>query len=774
MRPPVRTVRGNVLYGYGDERAAYYRVPTVSYDLFGLQAKKNELFAWAWFAHSVGADFSVFRVSRGYPADDYAQQTSALADARHARDDRWGAYLAEQQDRLQALAAHDPEVYVRVQLRVPTRRGRRAPDLLIGEAEAEAFRVLREQFPGARRASAVELVWLARRAAARGLCEPVTDQHWDPQPVDIDGKLWQPGHSHFARFFDYQLRRETHGLSVESEYGTSWQAVLAMGALPDSWDFPGNELMFAPLERFGAPVDAVCHVRWVPNEDMRTKARGRVLDADAAFKEESHQLLSWIPEENRSGTRDTEHYYATEPYPPGLLAARLLVVASSSREGREEAVSALRGAYGSGLRLERLPFRKQVEGFLDTLPAARGARVMDYADFLRLETFGSLMPHASHGAGPERGVFFGTTHRRVVRRDAREAARRKRSPAALYSGGLGSGKTLAAEKVMAEDVLAGSQGVASDPKPDWHLDKLPELAGVVHVIELAATAANLGLLDPLVITPAAWREDRAVSFLTDLVPGAPFTWGVLIREAVQATLEAPEPGCLKVIEQLHEAGGESAMIARHLRAYARGGLSALGFSDGDPRRVSVTHPLTIIRPSGLVLPSVDVRRSSYDHVEVISVAILKLIAVFAMRSVDADRSRHKRIALDEAHLFIGTPDGRRVIADVNTMGRAKNASLDLITQRMTPEVLELQELMATRYIFGQESEAQAMIGAQVVGLDPNDPDLIRRIMGMREGRCLYRDLDGRVVEMQVDLLPRWVRTLDTTPPDVDDVTVAAA
>lgn len=773
MRAPVREVRGNVLFGYGGERSAYFRVPTISYELLRDKVKRGELDAWAWFAQTVEADFTIYRVGRAYPAEEYTQRAAAIADPRRVYADRWRAYLDAQQPRVAALSSVDPEVYIRVELR-PERRRRRAAPELVGEAEAAAFDVLREQFPDARRAHPAELVWLARRAPLRALCEPPMDQHYNPQPLDCDGQLWQVSWSQFNRFFGYEIAREPHGLNITTEHGTSWQAVLAISSTPEEWDFPSGELMFAPLERYGAPVDAVTHVRWVANEDMRKGARGRVLDADNAHRDQSHQSLSWVPEENRNLARDTEHYYATEPNPAGLQTSRFLVVAATTAEDREEAVRKLRAAY-TGVRLERLPFAKQADGFLDTVPGVRGARVTDYAEFLRLETFGSMMPHATHGAGPARGVFFGDTHRRVVRRDPREAARRRRSPAALYSGALGSGKTLAAEKIAAEDALAGSQVVASDPKPgggDWKLDRLPELDGMVHVIELAATAPNRGLLDPLVISPSAWREDRGTSFLTDLAAGAPFHWKVRIRERVQEILDTPNPGCLRVIEALAAGDHEDKQIARHLSTYAKSGLASLGISDGDPSRVRVDHPLTIIRPAGLALPGVDVVRDAYDHIEVVSVAILKLIAIFAMRAVDSDRSRHKRICLDEAHVFIGTPDGRRVIQDLNTMGRALNASMDLITQRMSVEVLELVELMAQRYVFGQESEPQARIGAMVLGLDPDDERVIRRILGLRAGRCLYRDLDGRIADTQVDLLPEWLHVLDTDPPEVTEQVAA--
>lgn len=767
MRPPVTGLERNILRGRGG-LAAVYRVATVSYELLTEQAKLDELAAWAWLAQAVETDGCVMRLGRAYPADRYVPDTESMCDRRHADPDRWRAYLAAQQERIEQADSHEPEVYVALRLK-PARRRTRVGQALpptrdaILEAERHALATVTEFFP-ARRAAAAEIVWAFRRAPMRALGEPPMDQHWNPAGyIDADRQM-HPAGSEFARFFDYELARESHGFHIETEHGTSWQTVLAVGATPEEWEFPGGELMFAPLERYGGPVDSVTHWRWVPNERMHKIVRGRVMDADVAFTNQAHHMLSFLPGENRERARDAEKYYATQPHPPGLLCSRFVVVAATSRDERERRVAAVRKAFGS-VRLERPPFAKQLDAYLDTLPGVDRARVMDYAEYLRLEEFGSMMPHGTYAVGDSRGVYFGLAHGRPVRRDPRAAAQTNRSPASLYAGALGSGKTLTAEKVAAEDALSGSQCVVLDPNATWFLADLPELEGMVHEIEVAATDRNRGLLDPLVITPGASREDRTTSFLADLLRGAPFGWELAIREAVQQVLQDDEhPGCLKVIEVLARGNAEAKTIARALTTFSRSGLASLGFSDGDPGRVGVEAPMTIIRPAGLVLPDMRVDREHYDQIEVTSVGVLKLMAVFAMRAVDSDRSRHKRVSLDEAHIFISSPDGRRVIQDLNTTGRAKNASLDLITQRLSPEVLELQELMASRYIFGQESESQAEVAAELLGMDPADHAVIRRLRGLRDGRCLYRDLQGRIADTQVDMVfAHWLRILDTKP-----------
>ena len=52
----------------------------------------------------------------------------------------------------------------------------------------------------------------------------------------------------------------------------------------------------------------------------------------------------------------------------------------------------------------------------------------------------------------------------------------------------------------------------------------------------------------------------------------------------------------------------------------------------------------------------------------------------------------------------------------------------------------------------------------MVGLDPDDAALRSRLTEYRQGLCLMRDLDGRVGELQFDLVfPELLAALDNTP-----------
>ena len=76
-------------------------------------------------AITIGADFSLWRVQRAYPADRYIAQVDELLDDRHQDPADWHAYLAGHVERLTSMASHVPELYLAVSVKdaAPSRFG---------------------------------------------------------------------------------------------------------------------------------------------------------------------------------------------------------------------------------------------------------------------------------------------------------------------------------------------------------------------------------------------------------------------------------------------------------------------------------------------------------------------------------------------------------------------------------------------------------------------------------------------------------------------------
>ena len=119
IRFPLRYARRNVLIGPGGEAAALYRAGTVSYPFLPDAGKWGLLRRIERFGHLVGADFSIWRVQRAYPAERYAAGLARTADPRHADPKAWRTYLHGHEARLAELGSAVPEVYLAVSLAEP-------------------------------------------------------------------------------------------------------------------------------------------------------------------------------------------------------------------------------------------------------------------------------------------------------------------------------------------------------------------------------------------------------------------------------------------------------------------------------------------------------------------------------------------------------------------------------------------------------------------------------------------------------------------------------
>jgi hypothetical protein len=178
--------------------------------------------------------------------------------------------------------------------------------------------------------------------------------------------------------------------------------------------------------------------------------------------------------------------------------------------------------------------------------------------------------------------------------------------------------------------------------------------------------------------------------------------------------------------------------------------------------VAAEPSVITIRTPGLSLPDPGASRETYTRAERVSVATLSLVAAQALRLVSSNHSRHKIVLLDEAWFFLSSVQGRALLNRLIRLARAFNATVLVATQRLA-DLGDLSELFGVYFLFGQETEGEAKVGLAQISLD-SEGGLVLRLTEYRHGECLMRDLDGRVGELQVDLVsPGLLVALDNTP-----------
>jgi len=390
----------------------------------------------------------------------------------------------------------------------------------------------------------------------------------------------------------------------------------------------------------------------------------------------------------------------------------------------------------------------------------------DYRQQLTVEQFGAMVPTATRIVGSQVGPYLGYTpvgSALPVRFDPTQAPREDRASAVLLIGTLGSGKTVTSQAISYAAERRGSLVVDLDPKPDHGWENLPELADRLQVLELSGAEVQQGRLDPLRISLPDIREELACSYLLELLPGNAAQWENAVSLAVKDAVREGSQSLLRVVELLLESDRPGARDAGEALEVIRDfGLARLGFGNGSSNDAQAALPLTTIRMPGLSLPEPSAGRDSYTRAERVSVATLSLVAAYALQLISGDRSRHKVIDLDEVWFLLASPQGRRIIQRLVIYGRAYNATVLLGTQRMA-DLGGLADLIGVVFVFGQDSDAGAAAALRFIGLAPT-PDLIGKVREFRAGRCLMRDLSGRVGEVQIDLVqPHLLKALSTTP-----------
>jgi hypothetical protein len=402
----LRYAHGNILVGRGGDAAGLYRLGMTSYpflpagEKWALQRRLQRV------AHTIAADFSLWRVNRAYPADSYVEHTAGLLDDRHQDAAVWQAFLEGHRQRLSELGSHTPEVYMAVSLAANSPAGlgtellrgvdrarRRVEELAgvasdspisAGELSELAAREQRifERLNGvmaARRAATVELQWLLRRGACRGVSEPELDGHWQPDALVVSvpagGVGFQPLGHDLARCVNAAITEQQNTLVVDGEQGRCFQAMLALGALADAPEFPGStaEVLFAPLEAVGFPVDAVVHARWLGNRQALAQVRKRIADVEHAYHEQAQGAVhgpSLVAGEDRVLAREYEAELQAGGHPPMLYAQIGLAVGASTQEELERRVAALKEQYGD-IAVHR-PVGLQREMFFEHLPRTDG------------------------------------------------------------------------------------------------------------------------------------------------------------------------------------------------------------------------------------------------------------------------------------------------------------------------------------------------------------------------------------------------------------------
>jgi hypothetical protein len=129
-----------------------------------------------------------------------------------------------------------------------------------------------------------------------------------------------------------------------------------------------------------------------------------------------------------------------------------------------------------------------------------------------------------------------------------------------------------------------------------------------------------------------------------------------------------------------------------------------------------------------------------------------------------DRRLPKAIFLDEAWAITSTPEGAKLVPEVSRMGRSRNTALILVSQNAGDLLAEqVTNCISSVFAFRSSERVEVANVMALLGVEASDEHQMA-LRGLGNGECIFRDLEGRVGRIGIDLISDEMRQwLDTNP-----------
>ncbi|MFF3617264.1 ATP-binding protein [Streptomyces sp. NPDC002580] len=707
----------------------------------------------------------------------------------------------------------------------------------VARREVSAYRELASRVEAAlvggvafRPARPAEIVWMVQHALHRGLPEPLLAEAEvselyggrvrggvlrcpsyadlgqvrlqeggiDPSVDDIDGlrragRITRSGRSAWWRLnASSPLRRRW--LQVESDAGVGYQAQLALAECPPVVSQDAADL-FAQLESLDFPVDYTVDLTLVPADKARDQVRRKKTELiDQADQYDARP--TGMPASLTEAARDLGELDARLSRTSVEVEVQSVTVLSvwgpsaAVCDARARAMAALLG--GADYRAVR-PAGLQEALFTLGLPATvRPAVVREFTQHQVSEDWALGGAFTVGEVGDPNGMFLGidldsgTT--RPVMINVADAPKQDASASMGIVGDLGAGKSVL-EKLIAEAVWArGGCAICIDRTPvrEWAAFARTAAQGRVQIIDAAQAEVSI---DPLRMFEGPEGRHYALSYLTLQLGIAPMsTSGEVLHHAVEQAAASNAPSMHRVLEVLEEMAAReagkrqdaAATLAGLIRVVATSSLARMVFDPAlAPVRLdaSSASDMIVITTTGLTLPP----KAAFDKPEVlhqqplealIGRAVLYLIAAIARQTAFEDPGRFTAVVLDELYWLTSSAEGTALVHEILHDGRKHGAGL-LAASHDAAELGPDRGLMAYRALARTADRERARRGLEFVGLDSDDPDLLRLVttglspVGQRgrEGEFLLtcpRQNTGRIKAV-IPRIRRITSSITTTP-----------
>lgn len=667
---------------------------------------------------------------------------------------------------------------------------------------------------GLRPASTAEVLWIYGHSARRGLVEPPLPGADGGrrlrgrgrgaaslgQVVLAEGGLLGTGleqdeqeavgRKHRGRGNPFARR----WVEATTEWGSSYQAMLALAEMPEAFTFPGSEYL-GQLDDFSFPVDWVVRLHVESGAAAEAKSRRQARELAHQYEQYDGETAG-VPasvDKAASGLDEFRERLTSSKTEVEVRAMTALCVWGGTPEEAERRAGELAGHFAAGEYTFVRPRGEQEALWYGMLPGTRTPSVMaQYSQYLLARDFAMAGPFTGSALGDETGPLYGLQLAnggvRPVLCDWSRGPRENTSAAAAWVGELGSGKSVGMKSAMYSVLAAGrrrhgvrrGRAVVVDRTEQQEWVRFAEACpGETEIITIDDRARIS--LDPLrIFTEAAEAQRFTESYLTLLLGLSPMSEeGIALSEAIEAVLKEPHPSMRVLVEELGNRGASgdefAAMAARRLAAVRRKDLARAVFDETLPVVRNSTADSVVFAVHSLALPTKGEleagRLEKLPFEKTFGRAVMYLIAALCRKIAYAAAEEFAVAIWDECWWLTSSPEGLELAIELVKDGRKHNAGAwfgghdeDDIGPADSEKGQILRGLIPRKCLFrhtnrnlaarglaflGCSDQDEDLLTLVTTGLSPNRPDMNDEERAARAGECLHRDLTGRIGAMQI-------------------------
>lgn len=571
-----------------------------------------------------------------------------------------------------------------------------------------------------------------------------------------------------------------HHDDLEENSRKSLQAFFSVVDVPEEISTIGDEWLYA-LEDLPFPAEVSIHFQvQTPHEAASGLQRSRkaLKDQRREYKEASEETpitLEW------AGKRGRVLENKLQKGMPLIWSSVWLNVSASSRKELEERAAQLLQLYATKqIRIVRSP-ADQAKAFRLFLPGSAADKLNRIPMDPKFLAAGML--HGSREIGDPDGDYIGRTlHRIPVLLDLKRPMSKElnRSGAIVIVGTLGSGKSVLKKTLFYHGYNQGGIVFSIDPKDeDSCFALIPDIQK--NMLRLNFSAESATKFNPFRMSKSEERAHGIVlDFLSLLLEGTKNDERAdAIMEAVERTFEREKRDLYLFIEELERVAEQSPLepirvearrCVNRLQSYSRSPFGKFIFArDGEENANVSGARFIVITMAGLPLPKKRSERmqAALTPNERFGLGIMYLVAALGREYMFySPQDQLKIFGIDESWILRAFPEGALLIDEIIRMGRSFQVVPLLATQNpgdVADE--ETRNNLGSIFCFRTEDPRAIADNLTLLGLDPDDEDMIQAFRELKAGDCYMKDITGRIGRVHIEPTPDDLLTIFNTTPD---------